>query len=118
MAAGGPSLVEEPVTADEAIALISKAKAVVEGDMGVKVCVCVCVCVCVIYAATFYKPCTVVASNVSATAHAAQSGVEMADSSCISGCWMCRVIRKHRNRVMVVQLTSKCRQEEMRLATF
>lgn len=42
MAAGGPSLVEEPVTADEAIALISKAKAVVEGDMGVKVCVCVC----------------------------------------------------------------------------
>eukprot|EP00752_Nemacystus_decipiens_P009512 g8503.t1 len=36
MAAGAPGLVEEPVTADEAIALISKAKAVVEGDMGVK----------------------------------------------------------------------------------
>lgn len=38
MAAGGPSLAEEPVTAEEAIALIAKAKAVVEGDMGVKVC--------------------------------------------------------------------------------
>ena len=38
MAAGAPGLVEEPVTADEAIALISKAKAIVEGDMGVKVC--------------------------------------------------------------------------------
>ncbi|CAM9342130.1 unnamed protein product [Ascophyllum nodosum] len=31
------ALVEQPVTADEAIALISKAKAIVEGDMGVKV---------------------------------------------------------------------------------
>lgn len=37
MAAGEPGLVEEPVTADEAIALIAKAKTVVEGDMGVKV---------------------------------------------------------------------------------
>lgn len=41
MSAGMPSLAEEPVTADEAIALITKAKAVVEGDMGVKVRVCV-----------------------------------------------------------------------------
>lgn len=31
------SLVEQAVTADEAIALINKAKSIVEGDMGVKV---------------------------------------------------------------------------------
>lgn len=38
MAAGGaPTLVEQSVTADEAIELISKAKTIVEADMGVKV---------------------------------------------------------------------------------
>lgn len=38
-ASGVPSLTEEPISAEEAIELIGKAKAVVEGDMGVKVCV-------------------------------------------------------------------------------
>lgn len=37
MAADGPGLVEQAVSADEAIALISKAKTIVEADMGVKV---------------------------------------------------------------------------------
>lgn len=37
MAADGPSLVEQPVTADEAIELIGKAKTIIEADMGVKV---------------------------------------------------------------------------------
>ncbi|CAN0187607.1 unnamed protein product [Pylaiella littoralis] len=36
MAADGPSLVEQPVTADEAIELIGKAKTIIEADMGVK----------------------------------------------------------------------------------
>lgn len=39
MAGDGPSVLEEqPVSADEAIALIDKAKTIVEADMGVKVC--------------------------------------------------------------------------------
>lgn len=37
MAADGPTLVEQSITADEAIELIGKAKTIVEGDMGVKV---------------------------------------------------------------------------------
>lgn len=40
MAAGGPVLVEEKISADEAIALIGKAKTIVEADMGAKVRVC------------------------------------------------------------------------------
>lgn len=33
----GSTLVEQPVTAEKAIALIEKAKAIVEADMGIKV---------------------------------------------------------------------------------